>query len=65
MKIDNETGNITHVDYESYEEMKEEYENKIENLEQEKEDLQDRVAELEEKLNTKKDSEFVATESKN
>lgn len=65
MKFDKETGECLSVSYESYESMKEEYEAEIKKLKQEKEDLQDRVVELEEKLNTKKDSEFVATESKN
>lgn len=65
MKFDKETGECLSVSYESYEAMKEEKDAEIEKLKQEKEDLQDRVTELKEKLNTKKDSEFVATESKN
>jgi len=56
MRIDNETGNITHVDYESYQEKKEEYEAEIEKLKQENEDLQDRVAELEEQLEEENDN---------
>lgn len=56
MRIDKETGNITHVDYESYEAMKEEYENKIEQLEQAFEDLKDEKYQLTEKLNEANDN---------
>ena len=62
MKIDNETGNITHVDYEAYLERQEEYETQIEKLKQELEDKDDRISELEEQL--KKDSIAAMTESK-
>lgn len=50
MRFDSETGNITHVDYESYEAMKEEYENKIEQLNQRIEDLEDENYDLKEQL---------------
>lgn len=44
---DYETGNITYVNYETYEEMKENYENEIEVL-------KERIEELEDELQTKK-----------
>lgn len=53
---DYETGNITYVNYETYEEMKENYENEIEVL-------KERIEELEDELQTKKDSLVVANES--
>lgn len=71
MKIDNETGNITYVDVETHEAMKEEYKDEIEELKQENEDLKDRIAEFEEHfeyvnklLNSKKDSVAATNESK-
>ena len=62
MRIDNETGNITHVDYESYIEKKEEYEAKSEEANQRIEDLEDEIYDLKEQL--KKDSLVAPNESK-
>ena len=69
MMIDHETGNITHVSYESYEEMKEDYENQIQKLKYENEDLKDEVEYLKSKLEKaleiiKKDSLTAMNESK-
>lgn len=67
--IDYETGNITHVTFETYEEMKEDYENQIQKMQYENEDLRDEVDYLKSKLEKalaviKKDSIAATNESK-
>lgn len=56
MKIDNETGELLSVSAETYENMKEEKDKRIENLEQEITDLEDENYDLKEQLEEEKEN---------